>query len=446
MAQGAAITNGGDGAARDTRASFEHALVTLADASPSEVLRWAADRYAPRLAFATGFGPEGLVLFDLIARHRLPVDVFTLDTGLLFPETYALWRRLEEKYGRGIRAVQPGARPRRAGAPPRRAALGARARPLLRHPQGRPARAGALRPRGLDQRDPPRPDARPRAARSVVERDPRFGLVKVNPLARLDERRGLGLPPRATTSRRTRCTQQGYPSIGCWPCTSPVRPGEDPRAGRWRGRAKTECGLHSRPSRPFPIPSSVRKEPEIRHVERPVADPSCRPTAASSSTASCPPRKPTRCGAAPASAARAHARRARAGRPRADRDRRGQPAHRLPGLGRLRERRSSDLRLADGTVWPLPFTLAVPDEARGRVGPGGGGRARRRRRPALGRDRRRPRSSRATRSQEARAGLRHRRPGASRRRVPARAAAHAGRRAGARAAAARGPARSPSTG
>ncbi len=59
MAQGAAITNGGDGAARDTRASFEHALVTLADASPSEILRWAADRYAPRLAFATGFGPEG---------------------------------------------------------------------------------------------------------------------------------------------------------------------------------------------------------------------------------------------------------------------------------------------------------------------------------------------------------------------------------------------------
>jgi phosphoadenylyl-sulfate reductase (thioredoxin) len=40
---------------------------------------------------------------------------------------------------------------------------------------------------------------------------------------------------------------QGYPSIGCWPCTSPVQPGEDPRAGRWRGREKTECGLHLRP-------------------------------------------------------------------------------------------------------------------------------------------------------------------------------------------------------
>src|SRR5207247_11199719 len=74
---------------------------------PSEVLRWAADRFAPRLTFATGFGAEGCVLVDLIARHRLSVDVFTLDTGLLFPQTYALWRRLEERYGLTIRAVRP---------------------------------------------------------------------------------------------------------------------------------------------------------------------------------------------------------------------------------------------------------------------------------------------------------------------------------------------------
>jgi len=47
--------------------------------------------------------------------------------------------------------------------------------------------------------------------------------------------------------------ERGYPSVGCWPCTSPVRPGEDPRAGRWRGRSKTECGLHARTA----LPSSL---------------------------------------------------------------------------------------------------------------------------------------------------------------------------------------------
>ena len=75
--------------------------------SPAEVLAWAAGRFAPRITFATAFGAEGCVLVDLIARHHLPVDVFTLDTGLLFPETYALWRRLEERYGMTIRAVRP---------------------------------------------------------------------------------------------------------------------------------------------------------------------------------------------------------------------------------------------------------------------------------------------------------------------------------------------------
>ena len=75
--------------------------------SAVELLQLAVEQYAPRLTFATGFGPEGCVIIDLIGRHRLPIDVFTLDTGLLFPETYELWRRLEEWSGVQIRAVQP---------------------------------------------------------------------------------------------------------------------------------------------------------------------------------------------------------------------------------------------------------------------------------------------------------------------------------------------------
>ena len=75
--------------------------------SAEETLRWAAARFAPRMALATGFGAEGCVLIDLVARHSLPIDLFTLDTGLLFPETYGLWRELEERYGVTIRRVKP---------------------------------------------------------------------------------------------------------------------------------------------------------------------------------------------------------------------------------------------------------------------------------------------------------------------------------------------------
>ena len=75
--------------------------------TPAEILRWASLHIGPKLTFATGFGAEGCVIIDLIARNNLPIDVFTLDTGLLFPETYELWRRLEAKYGIAIRAVRP---------------------------------------------------------------------------------------------------------------------------------------------------------------------------------------------------------------------------------------------------------------------------------------------------------------------------------------------------
>ena len=72
-----------------------------------DILTWASRRHGERLTFATGFGAEGCVVLDLIAQAGLRVDVFTLDTGVLFPETYALWRRLEARYAITIRGVQP---------------------------------------------------------------------------------------------------------------------------------------------------------------------------------------------------------------------------------------------------------------------------------------------------------------------------------------------------
>src|SRR5258708_16945991 len=79
---------------------------TLEGRAPADILAWAVEHLAP-VTFTPGFGPEGCVIIDLIARNRLPVNLSTLDTGLLFPETLALWRQLEGRYGITIRAVRP---------------------------------------------------------------------------------------------------------------------------------------------------------------------------------------------------------------------------------------------------------------------------------------------------------------------------------------------------
>ena len=208
----------------------------------ADVLRWAVERYADRLTFATGFGPEGCVLIDLIGRQRLPIDLFTLDTGLFFEETYALWRGLEKRYDIEIRRVSPElALHEQALAhgerlwqrEPDRCCAIRKVAPLAAELGRVDAWITAIR---RDQ-TPQRADAR------AVEWDPKFGIAKINPLigwTKHDVWRHIlehDVPYNPLHDL-------GYPSIGCRPCTSPVRPGEDDRAGRWRGSVKTECGLH----------------------------------------------------------------------------------------------------------------------------------------------------------------------------------------------------------
>jgi len=210
----------------------------------ADVLRWAVERYAHRLTFATGFGPEGCVLIDLIGRERLPIDLFTLDTGLLFEETHALWRGLEKRHGLKIRRVTP------------ELTLDAQAQPPGdRLWQRAPDRCCAIRKVAPLETELARVDAwitairrdqtPQRAGAQVVEWDAKFGIAKINPLVgwtKQDVWRHIvehDVPYNPLHDL-------GYPSIGCRPCTSPVLPGEDDRAGRWRGSAKTECGLHGR--------------------------------------------------------------------------------------------------------------------------------------------------------------------------------------------------------
>jgi thioredoxin-dependent adenylylsulfate APS reductase len=226
----------------DAIAAADHALEGR---HPEVVLAWAAERFARKVAFTTAFGAEGCVLVDVIGRNRIPIDILTLDTGLLFPETVALWCRLEERYGLSIRAVRPAQSVAEQAAAhgdrlwerdPDRCCELRKVVPLRQALRGYDAWVTSIR----------RDQTAGRATARSVEHDPGFGLVKLNPLAAWTSRdvwsylRAHDVPVNPLHAR-------GYPSLGCVPCTSPVRAGEDPRAGRWRGRGKTECGLHVRP-------------------------------------------------------------------------------------------------------------------------------------------------------------------------------------------------------
>jgi phosphoadenosine phosphosulfate reductase len=211
-------------------------------ASAIETLRWAADRYGSRLTFATGFGAEGCVLVDLIGRHQLAIDVFTLDTGLLFPETYDLWKQLETRYGLTIRAVAPALTVEAQAVEhgdrlwertPTRCCQMRKVVPLKSELARVDAWVTAIR----------RDQTPERANAGIVEWDAKFDIVKINPLVRWTKR-DVWAHLLDHDVPYNPLHDQGYPSIGCLPCTSAVGDGENERAGRWRGVAKTECGLH----------------------------------------------------------------------------------------------------------------------------------------------------------------------------------------------------------
>ena len=215
----------------------------LVDSSPQEILAEAVHCF-PRMTFATGFGIEGCLLIDLIARSGLRIDVFTLDTGLLFPETYELWRHLESRYGLTIRGVRPEKTVAQQAAifgdrlwerQPERCCGMRKVLPLREALAPFEAWVSAIR----------RDQTRERAGVRILEWDATFGLVKVNPLALWTSEQVWSFV-RSNDVPFNLLHEQGYPSIGCVPCTSRVLSGEDPRAGRWRGREKKECGIHSR--------------------------------------------------------------------------------------------------------------------------------------------------------------------------------------------------------
>jgi phosphoadenosine phosphosulfate reductase len=216
----------------------------LDGATAPDILQWAVEHLG-RLTFATGFGAEGVVVIDWIARAKLPIDLFTLDTGLLFPETYALWRQLEARYGITIRGVTPAQSVEQQATAygpalwerdPDRCCELRKIEPLRKALAGFDGWITAIR---RDQ-TPERADAKP------IEHDAKFGLAKVNPLVAWTHD-DVWAHIYANDVPYNSLHEQGYPSIGCTPCTSAIKPGEELRAGRWRGANKRECGLHLKP-------------------------------------------------------------------------------------------------------------------------------------------------------------------------------------------------------
>lgn len=215
----------------------------LEKASPRAILEWAVERYYPRLTMATAFGPEGCVLIHLLAEIEPKVRIFNLDTGYQFAETLALRDRICERYGIEVELVRPDTPvaeyEAKHGGPlyvsnPDQCCYDRKIVPLRRALVGYDAWVTAIR---ADQ-------SADRQAASVVGRDKKFNLVKINPLLSWTRRDVWAFVVTQHVPYNP-LHDQGYSSIGCWPCTRAVAAGQDERAGRWAGHAKTECGLHS---------------------------------------------------------------------------------------------------------------------------------------------------------------------------------------------------------
>ncbi len=203
------------------------AAAELEPASAQEVLSYAVERFHPRLVMACSFQKEESVLVHMLSEIEPAVRIITIDTGVLFPETLATWKRFEDRFGVQIEVHDA----RSAGAPW-----------SATHCCGE-AKVGALE-RALDGAEAwitgvRREQASTRAAAPKLERDERRGIWKLNPLADLSEREIWRYIHEHDLSYHP-LHDQGYASIGCVPCTQPGAG----REGRWSGQDKTECGLH----------------------------------------------------------------------------------------------------------------------------------------------------------------------------------------------------------
>jgi phosphoadenosine phosphosulfate reductase len=217
-------------------------MKTAAEAwSAERVLNWAFETFGDRVAISTALGSGGMVMIDIAAKLPRKFRVFTLDTKFLFPETYTLIDRVEQRYGIAVEKVDslsPEEQERVHGPAlwqrnPDQCCNLRKVEPLRRKLSGLQAWITSIR----------RDQTPERANAGKIEWDEKFGLVKVNPLADWTSKQ-VWQYIREHDVPSNPLHDLNYPSIGCTHCTRAVLPGEDERAGRWSASSKTECGLH----------------------------------------------------------------------------------------------------------------------------------------------------------------------------------------------------------
>ncbi len=209
----------------------------LEEATAEEVLSHVAERFHPRLYVACSFQKEASVMMDMLLRIEPRARFFTLDTGVLFDETYATWRAVEEHYAIKVDAFRGISLERQAAlygdelwAREPDACCGIRkVAPLEEALSAVDAWVSGLR----------REQSPSRAATAKLHWDKRHGLWKANPLADWSEKDVWRYIAKNDVPYN-RLHDRGYASIGCTHCTRP----SNGRDGRWAGRNKTECGLH----------------------------------------------------------------------------------------------------------------------------------------------------------------------------------------------------------
>lgn len=224
----------------------KEALITkqaeeLESATPQEILKYAVETF-PNITFACSFGAEDVVLVDMLQKISPKTDIFYLDTDFHFKETYETRDKMAEIYGLEFVEVKPAITPEEQAAQYGEELWKSNAneccsirkvQPLTQILSKYEAWITGIR----------RDQAPTRANAKKIEYDTKFGLVKFNPIADWTTE-DVWNYIRENNVYYNPLHDNNYPSIGCEYCTRQVMPGEDPRAGRWAGQEKTECGLH----------------------------------------------------------------------------------------------------------------------------------------------------------------------------------------------------------
>jgi phosphoadenosine phosphosulfate reductase len=217
-------------------------LPDLEAMSAEDVIRWASGEFGERLCLTCSWQKQSSVLVHMVSEIGIGIDVIELDTHLFFRESYETRDRLVERYGLNLLRPEIAtiAEQHRDEGPnlwerdPDRCCHVRKVEPLLKALEPYDAWISGIR---RDQ-SPSRSDT------PKIERSEAYGVLKVHPLADWDEKR-VWAYIQVNEIPYNPLHDVGYRSIGCIPCTRPVAPDEEERAGRWAGSDKLECGIHT---------------------------------------------------------------------------------------------------------------------------------------------------------------------------------------------------------